>query len=101
MIVAGSPIVHPGPVCKTQFGIYLMRTRIRGNCMMISRKRQAFSRCQRMENLPRDFAPREVALFLDGQRKSCLDVFCIACGVGRGDVQDDRVPAGLQSGEGL
>ena len=60
MIVAGSRIVHPGPVRKTQFGIYLMRTRIHGNCMMISRKRQAFSRCRRMENLPRGFAPREV-----------------------------------------
>lgn len=40
MIVAGSPIVHPGPVRKTQFGISLIRTRIHGNCMMISRKRQ-------------------------------------------------------------
>ena len=40
MIVAGSRIVHPGPVRKIPLGIYLMRTRIRGNCMMISRKRQ-------------------------------------------------------------
>ena len=53
MIVAGSRIVHPGPVRKTQFGIYLIRTRIRGNCMMISRKRQAFSRCRRAKNIKR------------------------------------------------
>ena len=72
MIVAGSRSVHPGPVRKIPLGIYLIRTRIHGNCMMIPRKRQAFSRCRRMENLPRGFAPREVALFLDGQRKSCL-----------------------------
>ena len=40
MIVAGSRIVHPGPVRKIPLGISLIRTRIRGNCMMISRKRQ-------------------------------------------------------------
>ena len=36
-----------------------------------------------------------LGLFLNGQGEFCLDGFCIACGGGWEDIQNDRVPAGF------
>ena len=45
--------------------------------------------------------PREVSLFLNGQRESGLNGFCVCGGIFRSNVQNHRVPAGLQGSERL
>ena len=45
--------------------------------------------------------PREVSLFLNGQRESGLNGFCVCGGIFRSNVQNHRVPAGFQGSERL
>ena len=55
------------------------------------------------KSLPGQFqnCPGRFSLFLNGQRESGLNGFCVCGGIFRSNVQNHRVPAGFQGSERL